>query len=543
MKKLFNWKFLLLFIVLIGGFLRFYNINSNPPSLNWDEAAWGYNAYSLGINGRDEFGRFLPHDYLESYGDFKPPVYAYLDVVPVKVFGLNEFAVRFPSAFLGTLAILLTFFLVEQIFYNSKKKKLIALSAAFFLSISPWHIMLSRGAFEANVANFFIILGVWAFLKAVRERKEYLYLSAVIFALTFYIFNTPRVVSPILVLLLAVIFRKSLWKIKKTVAFSAVLGFLVFLPTFGFLLTPQAGLRFKEVNIFSDVSVVRSANQEIANDNNSIISKALHNRRFLYAVDYVKHYFDNLNPNFLFIKGDPNTKFSTQNTGQMYIWDIGFFVLGILLVFRKREGYWWLVPLWLLVGIIPAATARETPHALRIESSLPMFQILVAYGFVYFYEWLKNKKFYKPAIILVVFLLLGNFIYFYHDLLYNYSYRYSQDWQFGYKEAFVYVKTIDKNYDSVRVTNALGRPYIYYLVYQKINPKYYRNNAIVTRDSFGFVSVEKVGKYYFPKVLEPVPSDKNALYIGIPGEVPESAKIIKKFYDLNGNLSLMAYTL
>ena len=68
----------------------------------------------------------------------------------------------------------------------------------------------------------------------------------------------------------------------------------MFLPTFRFLLTPQAALRFQEVNIFSDINVVKTANQEIANDHNALWSKIIHNRRFLYSLDYVKHYFDNL---------------------------------------------------------------------------------------------------------------------------------------------------------------------------------------------------------------------------------------------------------
>ena len=97
-------------IIFLAFFLRFYQLGNNPPSLTWDEAAWGYNAYSIGIDGRDEFGRFLPLDYLESFGDFKPPVYAYLDVLPVKIFGLNEFAVRFPSALFGVLTVIATYF-------------------------------------------------------------------------------------------------------------------------------------------------------------------------------------------------------------------------------------------------------------------------------------------------------------------------------------------------------------------------------------------------------------------------------------------------
>src|ERR1035437_741815 len=123
MKKFLNWKLFLLLIVLLAGILRFYQLGVNPPSLTWDEAAWGYNAYSLGVNGKDEFGRFLPYDYLESFGDFKPPMYAYLDIIPVKIFGLNEFSTRFPSALFGTLTVLFTFFLVKRIFWKSKNSK------------------------------------------------------------------------------------------------------------------------------------------------------------------------------------------------------------------------------------------------------------------------------------------------------------------------------------------------------------------------------------------------------------------------------------
>ncbi len=151
-------KFLFI-IILIAAFLRFFQLGTNPPSMTWDEVAWGYNAYSLSIDGRDEFGRFLPFDYLESFGDFKPPVYAYLTVLPVMLFGLNEFAVRFPSAFFGTLAVLMTFYLTRRLFLSSPYSRYYAILSAFLLAISPWHILLSRAAFEANVATFFLITG------------------------------------------------------------------------------------------------------------------------------------------------------------------------------------------------------------------------------------------------------------------------------------------------------------------------------------------------------------------------------------------------
>ncbi len=542
---------LLSLIVLLAAFLRFYKIGTNPSSLTWDEVAWGYNSYTLGIDGKDEFGRFLPITYLESFGDFKPPVYAYLGVLPVKIFGLNEFATRFPSAFFGTLTVLLTFFLVKRIFWQKKEAEVVGLLAAFFLAISPWHIMLSRAAFEANVSTFFVVAGVLTFLAGVQDKKWFLILSAISFTLSMYTFNTARIVSPILVLILAFAFRDKLLKIKKEVIIAAIVGLIIMLPAIPFLLSPQASLRFKEVNIFSDPEVVKLANQQIENDNNAVWSKILHNRRVLYGLEYIKHYFDNLSPSFLFIKGDGNPKFSTQNVGQMYIFDIVFLVSGLLLLIRKRDGNWWLIPIWILVGIIPAATARETPHALRIETTLPMFQILTAYGAYWIGKWVLGirKKIVGvklgPAVIgLASLLLLFNFVYFWHDLMGNYNYLYSSQWQYGYKDSIDYVNANADKYDRVQITQQLGRPYIYYLFYNKTNPEEFRNTAKIHRDSFGFVDIEGFGKYTFPKDYQVDKKDgEKVLYIATPYHLPEGAKILKTFKLLNGEAVFVAYTI
>src|SRR3989344_7563466 len=133
-------RYLFLIIIFLAFLLRFLFLGPNPPSLTWDETAWGYSAYSIGIDGKDEFGKFLPLTYIESFGDFKPPMYMYLSVLSIKFFGLNEFSVRFASAFFGVLSVLITYYLVHEIF--SKKHINLALLSAFVLAISPWHIML-----------------------------------------------------------------------------------------------------------------------------------------------------------------------------------------------------------------------------------------------------------------------------------------------------------------------------------------------------------------------------------------------------------------
>ena len=534
-------KIILSIILLLAISLRFFQLGSNPPSLTWDEVAWGYNAYALGINGKDEFGRFLPYDYLESFGDFKPPVYAYLDILPIKIFGLTEFAVRFPSALFGVLTIFLTYFLVKRIFFKSKNKELYALLTSELLAISPWHILLSRAAFEANIATFFLVFGVYSALKGIQDKSKFLILSSLSFAFSIYTFNTSRIVAPLLVLMLLIIFRKKLMSIKKISLATLLAGLLIVIPLVNFILSPQASLRYKEVNIFSNVDLIKTSNQEIANDHNAWWSKIIHNRRVIYAREYTKHYFDNLSLNFLFIKGDGNPKFSTQDIGQMYLWELPFLIIGSFLLFRFREGNWLIVPIWLLLGIIPAATARETPHALRIETTLPTFQIIVAYGIINIYLLL--KKYRKAFIIFLSSVIILFFIYFLHIYFIQYPQEFSGDWQYGYKESIAYTKSVQNQYDHIVVENALGRPYIYYLFYQKVSPADYLRSATIKRDAFGFVSVEGFTKYKFPKMVQLDPNSKKTLYILSAGnKLLANKKPIKTFYLLDESPILNAYT-
>lgn len=535
MKHLNN--ILLFSIISVALILRTFSINNIPPSLTWDEVSWGYNAWSLGLDGKDEFGKFLPTTYIESFGDFKPPLYAYLDIIPVKIFGLTEFATRLPSALFGTASVFLTYFLVKQIF--GKDQRLLALISSGMLALSPWHIMLSRAAFEANVASFFTILGVLLFL--VSQQKRYLLVFSMLsFVAAMYTFNSARIVVPVLVGVLFISSFRWLLKQKIYLLVAIAVSGALFLPLFLFLQTPQAKLRFEEVNIFSDVSVIRRVNQEIENDGNSQISKIIHNRRFAYATDYLRHYLDNLSPQFLFIKGDGNPKFSIQDVGQLYLWEIPFFIGGILVLFRTRRKMWWFIPVWLLVGIIPAGFARETPHALRIESSLPTFQILTGIGLLYFLSLLKNNK--NIWITVLAIIISFNSFYFLYNYFFHYPSLYSSEWQYGYKESVQYISENKSKYKSIFITQKLGRPYIYYLFYTKTSPTDFRNNSDITREALGFVHVNRIQNVYFPEVVKNTGLE-NVLYIATPDEMPDNSKVLKEFKLLNGKTALVAYTI
>lgn len=49
----------LITIILLAFLLRFYQLGVNPPSLNWDETAHGYNAYSILLTGIVSMSRVI----------------------------------------------------------------------------------------------------------------------------------------------------------------------------------------------------------------------------------------------------------------------------------------------------------------------------------------------------------------------------------------------------------------------------------------------------------------------------------------------------
>src|SRR3989338_10790344 len=112
-------KLLIILILLLAFVLRFYNLSQNPPGLYWDEVSNGYNAYSVLKTAKDEYGVFLPIVF-RSYDDYKPPVYVYSIVPSIAVFGLNEFAVRFPSAIAGVLTVFLSYLISLKLFKKAK---------------------------------------------------------------------------------------------------------------------------------------------------------------------------------------------------------------------------------------------------------------------------------------------------------------------------------------------------------------------------------------------------------------------------------------
>src|SRR3990167_2891050 len=178
---------LIISITLLAALLRFYQLGSNPPSLDWDEVSLAYNAYSIIRTGADEYGNTWPLLSIRSFNDYKPPIYVYSLIPSLLLFGKTDFAIRFPSALAGTITVLFTYFLAKELFKNTK----IAVLSALLLAISPWHLQFSRIAFEANLALFFFVAGMWLLVKAL-TRLVFLPVAAATLGLAIFSYHSLR---------------------------------------------------------------------------------------------------------------------------------------------------------------------------------------------------------------------------------------------------------------------------------------------------------------------------------------------------------------
>lgn len=525
-------------IILLAVVLRFYQLGSNPPSLDWDETAHGYNAYSILKTTKDEYGYKLPL-YFRSFDDYKPPLYTYLVVPSVAAFGLNDFAVRFPSAVLGVLAVIFTYLMVFEIF----KKKELALLAALFLAISPWHLQFSRVAFETNSATFWSVLGTWAFLKAINAKNLrislWLSLAALAFGANLFMYHNARVFIPMYSLVLIILYKEQIIKVKKHLI-APILIALIFVAALIPIVTSISGqLRYTGTTVFGDVSPLYKESQKILDDeknNQLLLGQILHNRRLVYVPIIAQNYISHLTPTFLFFTADMDRHHAPM-IGLLYLWDLPFILAGMYFLIKKFDIKPKVIVIsWFLLAPVAASVTWGTPHALRSEIYLPTFQIFAAIGVYTLYAYAKKKK---PFVIICSCALLINFLFYLHQYYVHMPIEFSRAWIYGRKEAAKTTESVKGDFDTVIVSTKLEQPHEFWLYYLAYDPIKYQNEGGTVSGGF-LENRNKFDKYQFkPIEFNKQRQESKTLFVGTPGEFGTDIKVIKQINYLNGEPAIL----
>jgi len=486
-------KLIVLAIILIlSAVLRFYKLDQIPPSLNWDEVAAGYNAYTIANWGADEYGNKFPLVF-KSFEDDKHPVHIYLTAPIVKIFGLSDFSARSSSALIGVFAVFVIYLLGRELF----KSNIAGLFSALFLAVSPYAIQYSRGLWEANFASSFFIAGLASFYIGLRKNNWLVPLSFAFWGLSFFSYHSAKVVVPPVVFLLCLIHARKLIANKKILIWSAIIVLFF------------AGLTIKNPKILG-----------FARINQTTFSKEVTAKYGGYIETVVNNYKGYFSYSYLFDKGDQNPRGSTKVIGEFYKIDLALSLIGILVLARRKK--WealFILFFWLALSPIPGAVSMMEPNATRGIFMIGPTLILSASG-ASALALLFRKNWIRVCIagILLVFLgwEVGNYLNYYFT---EYSKKEAIEWQYGMKQIVEYVKA-HPEYDEVYMTAERQEPYIFYLFYFKTPLPLYlstvKYNKTLSRPAN---TVAGYSKFHFglwdPIESQPIP---HVLYVVTPSD-------------------------
>ncbi len=504
-----NTLFLIL-ILLLATVLRFWDINKVPVSLFGDELDIGYHAYSLLKTGRDYSGNFLPL-HLQSIADYKSSLYAYSIIPTVGIFGISPLGVRLPSAFFGILSVYLFYLLVNLVFRN----KPLALIAALLLAISPWHLQFSRGGFEVVEMLALYMAGLYFFLKSLGNGK-WLVPAALCFALTPIAYHSGKVVMPLTVLALSVIYFKQLLKVqKKNLILSAAVFLLITIPFVWSTLFGGGLDRFGSTSVFqvpnlSSIIGFERLKDAIRRDPKAqagvapaLSDKFFHNKIVYFGSVLANNYLGAFSSEFLFTAGDPSLRHTPEGEGQFYKYQAVFIVLGLVFFFLRFGDIKTklLFSFWTLIAPLPSILTKDGGnHAIRLFFLLPPLLIFASAGIYYSVVTLSGRfrKLFAVGLASVMFL---SFIFYQHNYWIHYPWDSQIWWHAGFEEAIQSAVSEGKKYDKVIISGANEPPLIFFLAWSSYPPQSFQQKYPLAEDKLeGFGKVLRLDKYYFPPI-------------------------------------------
>jgi len=498
---------LIILVLVLAAFLRFWQIGNFPVGFTADEAAQGYTAYSVLRTGRDEWGIWLPL-VPRSFGDFKPPLYTYLTIPLIAIFGLNEFSVRLPSAILGTLSVLFTIFLVQELFKKTSYSYY-SILAGFLLAISPWHVSLSRGAFEANLTTFFLTVGFWFFLKGLREPK-FLLPSALMFGLNLFSYHSARLISPFFLGFL-------IWWGRKKFPQKVIRHMLL------------SGLVFAFFSVLMVISLFRGGGTRVSDI--GIFSAGIEMPKL-----FINSYLSYFSPEFFFTKGAKEATYGMMpGRGVLYLFELPFLILAVFALVKKWDKNFLPIIVWLILAPIPASLSRGVGyHANRVAIIMPAVQIFSAYGFCFLLSL--SSKYKKVIVSLVGLIIMISVFSFLWSYFRDFPKIAAPSMAYGWREAIGYLNKIDDKYQKIVVSRKFSEPQTFIAFYKKWDPFDFQRESQdwLSYEKKGLKFVDQLGKYNLGKYeFRDInwDEDKNLrglVFVGREGDFPTNEPLVKR---------------
>lgn len=513
---------ILILVVALGAFLRFYKLSQFPITLSHDEVTQLYDAISIARSGKDIYGNRLPFVF-PSVNDFKPPFYTYATALVYKIFGWQEVTVRITGALFGTLLIIGVYLFVDKLF----KKKAVALFAAALTAVSPFEIFYSRKSFENQTGIFLMLLGFTLFRLYLENKKlKYFYFGALALGAASYVYFAQAILIPILLAVFLVIY----WRKFKPINLKPIILFLLVVTPLYFLIFVNPDVRNRSANVF--ILRDQRLGQILAAKKGSL------SKTFTIVTYSATRYLRQLGPKYLFFEGLNMTE-GKRDVGPLFAALIPFLILGIYVLLKDKENNKekLFIGAWILIGFLPSGLTFEdySPH--RALMAFTMIDVVAAFGVYWFY-----KRFGKIALLVVLVVFGANLLFFLKRYSLNYPIERSEFLQYPFREVAQYAWENYDRYDTIVFDPKFGEfsPWIgtgahYYLAFyghyppEKMQEEFKIGDQARRETDFGKFSIRAV---YWPKDQYLKKTLIIASHWSLPEdfEQQEKDKILKIFY-------------
>ena len=149
-------------IIVISAIFFFIPFLGSVHLFDWDEINFAESAREMIVTGNFSRVQIDFHPFWE-----KPPLFFWMQVLSMKLFGINEFAARFPNAIIGIFTLIALYFVGKRLF---DEKFGFIWAMAYLGSFLP-HLYFKSGIIDPFF-NFFIFISVIFLAKSVRENGE-----------------------------------------------------------------------------------------------------------------------------------------------------------------------------------------------------------------------------------------------------------------------------------------------------------------------------------------------------------------------------------
>lgn len=407
---IFNLKLIIILIAImtVSGFLRFYQIDNIPAGLNIDESSEGYNAFSLLHTGKDRYGQSFPILF-RSFGSFQAPLYTYLTILPVYFFGNSAFSVRLISVLSGIILTIITFFLILGL--GGKRKFTLAVISALIVAVSPWSVFFSRIGTEASLSVTLFVLSLLLFYFSLK-RRWFFPLATLFSGLSTHAYYSERLLVPLFLIGIIYIFRKDFLLRKKLLIFGIFIFIFTQIPHFLIANSGAFTRRISQVDYFSE---------RFFQDNSGMLRGLPFGRPIFISREFSSHYLSYFSPRNLFFDPDPQPERSIPNLSVFYDWMLIPLLLGFIQIFKNRsKPLIKIIALTIVIAPIPAALTKDPFYTIRTLVFFWSVTIIIAFGISDILNKLSRPLF-CYALILFFFLYSGFSLYTSYFILLKYE--------------------------------------------------------------------------------------------------------------------------